>query len=348
MPSIPTSPLRTTLCAVRLAAFSAFVVTVATVAAEAACAGDDIRSKIEAAAPGALAGIEADLAAVPNADGKLWRVTSSGGKVSHLFGTMHVSDPGTVALSPEAEAAHADASTVIIETTDMLDPAAASAAIGARPDLMFFMDGSNLLDLLPDEDEPAVERALAERGSSLVAMKAFQPWMVMAQLSIPACATANPEAGLDIALATAARDRGDRIAGLETMEEQLTAITSMPIDLQVEALVDAARLGEGVDDLYATMSALYREGEIGAIWPVLNAASELLLGEAQSAAETEAMVKLEQALVIERNYRMAERAVPYLKEGGAFVAVGALHLPGEEGLVELLRGRGFEVERAAL
>jgi uncharacterized protein YbaP (TraB family) len=44
-----------------------------------------------------------------------------------------------------------------------------------------------------------------------------------------------------------------------------------------------------------------------------------------------------------RNQRMAERAVPFIAEGNAIIAVGALHLPGETGLVQFLRDRGYKV-----
>ena len=44
-----------------------------------------------------------------------------------------------------------------------------------------------------------------------------------------------------------------------------------------------------------------------------------------------------------RNQRMAERAAPFIEDGNAFIAVGALHLPGETGLVQLLRDRGYKV-----
>ena len=48
-------------------------------------------------------------------------------------------------------------------------------------------------------------------------------------------------------------------------------------------------------------------------------------------------------IVDKRNHTMAERAQPLIEKGKVFIAVGALHLPGEEGLVELLRERGYRV-----
>ncbi len=48
-------------------------------------------------------------------------------------------------------------------------------------------------------------------------------------------------------------------------------------------------------------------------------------------------------LISDRNHIMAERAVPIIDKGNAFIAVGALHLPGKDGIIELLRTKGYRV-----
>ena len=55
--------------------------------------------------------------------------------------------------------------------------------------------------------------------------------------------------------------------------------------------------------------------------------------------------EFQQHLVVDRNHRMAERMRQYLQQGQAFIAVGALHLPGEEGLLNLLEQQGYTVRR---
>jgi hypothetical protein len=57
----------------------------------------------------------------------------------------------------------------------------------------------------------------------------------------------------------------------------------------------------------------------------------------------EAFAFVETKLIEKRNRLMFELADDLLKEGGAFIAVGALHLPGKDGLVELIRGSGYKV-----
>jgi uncharacterized protein YbaP (TraB family) len=64
---------------------------------------------------------------------------------------------------------------------------------------------------------------------------------------------------------------------------------------------------------------------------------------AMQAGDQQLAAEFQDRLITRRNRLMAERLQPYLQEGNAFVAVGALHLPGETGLLELLEQRGYTV-----
>jgi uncharacterized protein YbaP (TraB family) len=65
---------------------------------------------------------------------------------------------------------------------------------------------------------------------------------------------------------------------------------------------------------------------------------------AMNGADAQMPPKFYKAIVTDRNHRMAERAAVFIKEQSIFIAVGALHLPGPEGVIELLRKKGFTVE----
>ncbi len=128
------------------------------------------------------------------------------------------------------------------------------------------------------------------------------------------------------------------MAGLETAIEQLQAMASLPLELHVESLVETMKLGDRIGDVYETMVDLYQTGEVGMIWPLFRAVLP--------SKEDEGYAEFEETMVTSRNRGMAENAEPFLQQGGAFIAVGALHLPGEKGLVELLRRAGYRVTRA--
>ena len=55
--------------------------------------------------------------------------------------------------------------------------------------------------------------------------------------------------------------------------------------------------------------------------------------------------KIDKRLLEDRNHRMVERMLPRFDEGGAFIAIGAAHLPGESGVLALLERRGYTVTR---
>ena len=104
-------------------------------------------------------------------------------------------------------------------------------------------------------------------------------------------------------------------------------------------LILAARDPGLNDDLYATMLKLYRESRPAEILAVSDALGGV--SETERAAEDEFM----RELLLSRNAIMAERAAPLLASGGAFIAVGALHLAGKTGLIERFRAMGYSVTK---
>ena len=311
----------------------------AAAAAGATCNGSDLLAKLKTDDPPAYAALEAEARATPNGEGLLWRIEKDGVEPSYLFGTMHLTDPRVLTLPPDATNAYNGASTVVIETTDVLDPAAASASVLARPDLMMFTDQTTLSGLLDDKDKAVVEAALKERGVPFASVQKMKPWMLIAMVALPQCETARKNAGaeiLDIKLARDAQASGKQVLGLETMADQLGAMASLPMSFHIQGLIDTIRLGDqGLEDVFETMIVLYEEGDTGMVWPMFRA---VMPGQSM---EGEGYAEFEEALVNARNITMADHAEPILSAGDAFIAVGALHLPGEKGLVEVLRQRGY-------
>ncbi len=326
-----------------LAAFLAtLVLATGKARAEPSCTGIDLLAELEREDAALHASIFAEADEAENGDSNFWSIKPlGGGEVSWLFGTMHVTDPRVVALPAGVDKALGAAATVVIETTDVLDPAAMLSTIMRDPELTQFTDDTTLRSLIPPEDLPMVEAALRSRGIPIVTIDKMKPWMLSAMVAMPACETARVKAGepiLDIALARRAQAAGQRLVGLESIGEQLGAMASLPMDLHIEGLVETLRLGERMDDIMETMVAIYLSGRPGLFWPFFRAA--LPAGEEGASA----YAAFEEAMVTARNRTMAERAALLIEDGGAFIAVGALHLPGPEGLVALLKARGYEVE----
>jgi uncharacterized protein YbaP (TraB family) len=168
----------------------------------------------------------------------------------------------------------------------------------------------------------------------------MKPWMLTAMLALPACELARKAAGasvLDVKLAEDAKAAGKKLEGLETVADQLGAMASLPIDFHIRGLVDTLKLGDRADDMIETMIVLYQSGQTGMFWPLFRAVLP-------PGGEDEAgYAAFEETMVTARNRNMVAKAASILDEGDAFIAVGALHLPGPNGLVELLRKDGYTV-----
>jgi len=304
------------------------------------CTGKDMMADLAKNDPPLLAKIEQEAAATINGKGLLWKIETQGSTPSYLFGTMHMTDPRVTQLTPTAQQVFDGAGTIVIETTEILDQAKMMASIMKEPDLMMFTDGTTLMSLLSPEDQKAVQEGLAERGILLSAVIKMKPWMLSALVALPVCEMARKAAGapvLDVKLANDAQAAGKKLEGLETITDQLRAMASLPMEFHLKGLVDTLKLGDRMDDVVETMISLYTQGDTGTFWPLFRA---VLPNEEEDKAGYAAF---EQAMIVERNKTMIKSAEPIIDAGNAFIAVGALHLPGPDGLIEQLRKAGHTV-----
>jgi uncharacterized protein YbaP (TraB family) len=171
----------------------------------------------------------------------------------------------------------------------------------------------------------------------------MKPWILASFVALPACEMSRKAAGasfLDKQIAEDAVKSGKKVVGLETMVEQLQAMADLPVEFHFQALIETIALGDKMEDVTETMTDLYLDGDIGMTMPMLKA-----VAPTPESGDESAYAAFEDRIVRDRNLVMAKGSLPLLEKGNAFIAVGALHLPGEEGLVELIRKQGFTVTR---
>lgn len=328
--------------ALHLLFFASFLMIVlsAPASAQPACTGKDLFAELKQADPAKLAGIETKATATPNGESILWRIEKDGVAPSYLFGTIHMTDPRVTVLTPAAQTAFDASRHLVIETTDIMDEARIMGELAKRPDLMMFMDGETLAGQLSPEDAAILAEGLKDRGIPAASVAKMKPWMLLAAIALPACEVARKASGmkiLDVKLANDALASGKELSGLESGLEQIEALASLPLEFHMKGLIDTLKLGSRADDMVETMIAIYLEGRTNLFWPLF----EETLGNGESLGEGYA--DFERTIIVKRNHTMADRGEPLLVEGGVFMAVGALHLPGAEGVIELLRGKGYTV-----
>lgn len=314
-------------------------------AQETACHGRDLIADMRANNPAELAALEQEAAAVPNGKGTFWKISKPGIADSYLLGTMHVTDPRVLTMPKGADAAYATAKTVIVESDEIVDDRKAAAAIMMQPGLTMFADGKSIRDFLKPGEEAKLAASLKQRGIPLTLVAKMKPWMIASFVALPACEMARKAAGasfLDKKLAEDALAQGKSLKGLETMVEQLQAMDALPAEFHLQSLIETLDLGETITDVMETTTLLYLSGDTGMIMPMMRTISE-----EKSKDDDAGYADFEQRIITDRNKTMATRAEPILDTGGVFMAVGALHLPGKEGVVELLRLEGFTVSALA-
>ena len=258
--------------------------------------------------------------------GLLWKVSGEGLPPSYVFGTIHVAERHISAQLEKVRDVLAGSEIFVMEA--IFDP----DGIEALRKMMFFTDGTRLQDVISAglyAETLAILGAYHVTETDLAPMK---PWAAYLTMSYPA----DMGVILDQRLLHLALEAGLDTMGLETVVEQGNLFNSFSLDDQVRLLTDAVCHRGILEDDFAKMIALYTEGDL---------AGMSSYGQRYSFDDNTLYETLTDRLLTRRNHLMAERMQAALEAGRAFIAVGALHLPGEEGILALLERRGFEITR---
>lgn len=264
--------------------------------------------------------------------GPVWVVhRPDGGKV-YLAGSVHVLDPGRSALPAGFDDAYRDAERIVMEIDmDDLDPAVAAAFIAAHAR---FRNGENLRVLLGPGRYARIDAAARELGLPLGPLAQLEPWAValtLTQLQLVKLGL-DPSHGVEQQLTDRARRDGKPITGLETVEDQLRALDELSYPDQARFLQLTVDEGETIAGELDRMLRAWRTADTATL-------ERLLLDE------FEKMPTLYRPLVTDRNRRWLPQIEAFAaRDDDTLVVVGALHLVGPEGLLALLRSRGYVPE----
>jgi len=262
--------------------------------------------------------------------GLLWRIEGNSAPASHVFGTVHLADPRVTRL-PAAVARELNrARSLSLEVT--LD----AANILALADRMLYTDGRDLAGVAGTELYAKAAALTAGLGLPDPLLRMFKPWAVALVLSAP---PQDPSGVLDFTLARMAKEQGKPVHELEGMDAQVSVLESIPEAEQVALLRHAVDNRERLTYFVGRVIDAYLARDLAAMWRI----SEESAGKGEDEQRLNEIFA--RRLIYERNARMAQRMELRLGEGGAFIAVGALHLYGSQGVLALLERRGYRVTR---
>ena len=269
----------------------------------------------------------AALAEAGFSEGLLFRIQGSDGTASYLFGTIHSEDPRVTKLPQQVRAAF-DASATLALEVDM-GPLSLLSAAGA----MMLEEGQDLHSLVGDATYERCRETAKRLGLPESVLNRYKPWAVAVLFSLP---PADSGQFLDLLLYQAASTRAKKIVGLETVDEQLGTFDGLSMTDQIALLEDAIENIEQLPKLLEALVSTYLRRDLRGL-------AELSLENFQG--DSEIIGRFQEAAIFSRNRRMVDRLTPYIERGGVFAAVGALHLPGEQGMLNLLQQRGYPVEK---
>lgn len=276
---------------------------------------------------GLLVGLAlAGCAAKPQpANPALWRVEGSGQQVGWLFGTIHSSEKPLDWRTPTVAKAYDEAGTVMVEVSNLADEAEVSATF-AR---LARSEGQPPISRrVPEQDRPALLALLKKSGFHDGDFTAMDTWAAALTLARGDGDEKSSRNGVDRAVVAGAGARP--VIELEGAAHQLGLFDALPEKEQRDLLVAVVREASEPE---RDISESWRTGDMAAI-------------TAETRRGLLADPELRAVLFVGRNKDWTRRITQAIREGRKpFVAVGAAHMAGPEGLPEMLQGAGFTVTR---
>lgn len=267
----------------------------------------------------------------PARRGFIWSFERNG-RTGWLVGSLHMLTSDAYPLPPVMNTAFAQAD-VLVEEIDLAeanDPAFASSVLSKA----LYQDGSTLSSHLSKETLQILT-AWAKRNSFDAALfQSLKPWMVAVTVQTMAMQRVgfDPALGLDRHFEEAARKAGKPIMPLETAGEQVDFLATLSSNTQDAMLREAIETADTEQTEVKAIAAAWQNGDA-------NAVERIALAGMKDSPE------VYRALLVDRNHRWVPKLEACAQTRRCFVVVGAAHLVGPDGLIALLRQRGFTLQQ---
>jgi uncharacterized protein len=253
-----------------------------------------------------------------------WEITGNGlESPSWLYGTIHVGDKRAFNFKPGVMDRFNEASAFAMELNpDSVKPEAMLKFVMAE-------EGKTLKDYFTPEDYEKL--AIYLKGKMFLDINLFKSYKPIFLYAMILQTKFSNEMGqaLDLYLFKTAGEQGKNRFGLESAEEQFGAFESMGDEGSAKLLMESLDKEKASDKETEKMMKYYVKGDLEKLLAMMDG--------------SEVGAEMEEKLLVNRNYIMADRMEPIIQKESTFVAVGAAHLPGPEGIIALLRKKGYTV-----
>ncbi|MCB0604905.1 MAG: TraB/GumN family protein [Saprospiraceae bacterium] len=257
----------------------------------------------------------------------LWKIEGKGlSKPSYLFGTIHLIPEDKYFFTKEMENAFAQSDQVIFEIDmNVMNDMSQMAAILVK---MRMPDSVSLQDLISPEDYSLLQEKAKDSGMPLFMFENIKPLFLQTLLD-DVNSQKNQMASYEINLAKKASNTGKDIGGLETIDDQMAAIDAVPLKEQAAMLMESLKSpdSQNID----TLIQLYEQQKIQELHDMI---------ESSFAQSKDNYMD---SFLKNRNVKWIDNMKRLMSEKSTFFAVGAGHLAGKSGVINLLREKGYKV-----
>ena len=270
----------------------------------------------------------------------LWKVSGNGlGRPSYIFGTHHMAPSTMIDQIKGMDAAIAGCDIVVgeVEKDSLMSP-----EVQARMAQSMVAPLDSTLDkvLTPSEYsivEKVFNKYFGTMGLKLKQMNSLKPNAISTQMQAMQAIKYFPNFDanklIDVAVQNRANEAGRPSAGLESVDEQIALLFNGPLKEQAKGLVEACKQDEFFQVQSAALADAYMHQDLDKLYTVMTDAS--MGGDSEEEME---------ALIYSRNRNWVAKLKAMMPERACLVCVGAGPLPGDQGLLQLLRNEGYTVE----
>ena len=263
----------------------------------------------------------------------LWKAAGPRGGTVYLAGSLHLLTSEYYPLAPAFDEAFA-ATDLLVEELDIAEMLAPEAQMqmltrGMMP------AGQTLEQVLTPETMTVVKAKVAELGLPLAPLQMFKPWALALTLQGLEWQKAgfDPELGLDKHFYDRARKANLAVQGLETLAFQIGQFDGLPMPLQDRMLSETLKEMETTQEAVGELARAWKAGDAPAI-------EKIVLRDLKSEPQ------MYQRLLVDRNRTWLPKIeLLFARPKAAFVVVGAAHLVGSDGLLEMLRAKGYTISQ---
>ncbi len=253
----------------------------------------------------------------------LWKVEGNGIQPSYIFGTIHILPQSQFEIKPKVKEALSECEQLVLEL-DMTNPNLQMEMMQSAT----MKDGQTLDNFFAPSDYAVIDSLMKITvGMGLSMINTFKPFMVNTML-IGRFIEGQP-ASFEMSLIQMAAEQKMTVIGLETIAEQMAVFDAISYESQAEDVLELIHKEQEMRDMYAEMVSLYNREQVSTLY---NMTVEYV--------DNKEEIDL---LLHDRNKNWLSRIPELTKYKSAFIGVGAGHLGGKEGMIELLRGAGYKV-----